>query len=77
MLNLVGGGCVTRVVRNRAGHFIPDYQFRQSELMKYRIPHLWPGEWTIRLLKKDNIITTTRVRISGRESVRTDLVVVP
>jgi hypothetical protein len=54
---------------------ICDERFGGNGLMQYRIPHLWPGEWTIRLLAKDQVITSTRVKIAGTETIESDLVV--
>jgi hypothetical protein len=54
---------------------IPDRKFGQSGLMEYRIPHLWPGEWTIKLLERGNVVASTPVKISGVEAVTSDLVV--
>jgi hypothetical protein len=54
---------------------IADEQFDQSELMLYRIPHLWPGEWTVRLMANGETLTSNRVKISQVETVTSDLVV--
>ncbi len=54
---------------------IPDGQFGQSGLMQYRIPHLWPGEWAVRMLRKDTVIASTRVKIAGIETITSDLIV--
>jgi hypothetical protein len=54
---------------------IHDANFGQSDLMEYRLPHLWPGDWTIRLLERGNVVTSTHVKISGIEAVTSDLVI--
>ena len=54
---------------------IPDRNFGQSDLMEYRIPNLWPSEWTIKLLERGNVVASTPVKITGIEAVTSDLVV--
>jgi hypothetical protein len=54
---------------------IADEKFGQSDLMQYRIPHLWPGDWTIKLLAERDVVATTHVKISGVEAITSDLVV--
>ena len=54
---------------------IADEQFNQTELMQYRIPHLWPGEWTVRLMANGETLSSNRVKISQLETVTSDLVV--
>ena len=63
------------VAVDRDGIEIPDEYFHECGLLQFRIPHLWPGEWTIRLLAKDQVITSTRVKIAGTETITSDLVV--
>ena len=63
------------VAVDSTGIEIRDREFGETDLMEYRIPHLWPGEWTIKLLDRGNVITSLRVKISGREAVTKDLVV--
>ena len=92
-LRLIPGGVVSGriIVRNpcpvptaivavdSAGVEIKDLHFRDDDqtLMRYRIPHLWPGQWTVRLLWRETIIASTRVTVSGTEAHRADLVVMP
>ena len=63
------------VAVDRDGIEIPDQSFHECGVLQFRIPHLWPGEWTIRLMAKDQVITSTRVKIDGTESITSDLVV--
>ncbi len=88
-IKLVAGGSVQGRVIARVACLVPDAvvavdstgieiadrKFGQSELMEYRIPHLWPGEWTIKLLAEKHEVASTRVKISGIEAVTSDLVV--
>ena len=88
-MNLVPGGEVRGKIIARAACTVPDAavavdrdgieisgeSFHAGELLQFRIPHLWPGEWTIRLLAKDQVITSTRVKIAGTETITSDLVV--
>jgi hypothetical protein len=61
------------VAVDSTGLLISDRDFGRGDLMEFRIPHLWPGEWTITLLEQGNAIAHTQVKISGIESVTADL----
>jgi hypothetical protein len=62
------------VAVDRSGVEIRDEMFDRSGLMRFRIPQLWPADWTVQLMQKDEILTSARVKISGTETVTADLV---
>jgi hypothetical protein len=63
------------VAIDRDGIEIADESSHGCSLLQFRIPHLWPGEWTIRLMAKGEVITSTRVKIAGTETITSNLVV--
>jgi hypothetical protein len=63
------------VAVDRDGIEIPDGSFYECGQLQFRIPHLWPGEWTVRLMAEHEVITSTRVKIAGTETITSDLVV--
>jgi hypothetical protein len=44
---------------------------------KYEIAALWPGKWTVRLKRDDEILATAEVTLAGTETVTCDLTVKP
>ena len=53
---------------------ISDETFERDGPTQFRIPQLWPGDWTVQLMRKDKILTSARMKISGTETVTADLV---
>jgi hypothetical protein len=62
------------VAVDRSGIEIADESYGRRGLTQYRIPQLWPGDWTVQLMRKGEILARARAKIPGTETVTVDLV---
>jgi hypothetical protein len=42
---------------------------------EFTISSLWPGQWTLKLMRGDTVLATARTELKGRETSRVDLAV--